>query len=79
MSSLSTAASVSDGCNVFIFNCYCCFLLTVQVCFVFADGPIPLPNMPNQIMSRMQASQGTFLIIHMGVSECTKSEIKLVE
>lgn len=29
-------------------------LLTV----LLIDGPVPLPNMPNQIMNRMQVSQG---------------------
>lgn len=27
--------------------------------FFVIDGPVPLPNMPNQIMNRMQVSQGT--------------------
>lgn len=28
-----------------------------------SDGPVPMPNMPNQIMNRMQVPQGMFLLI----------------
>lgn len=31
--------------------------------FFVIDGPVPLPNMPNQIMNRMQVSQGTSRMI----------------
>lgn len=39
----------------------CVFNMKV-FCFCFTDGPVSLPNMPNQIMNRMQVSQGMSML-----------------
>lgn len=46
----------------------------LMLCFGFlhffsVDGPVPLPNMPHQIMNRMQVSQGTSCMFHMIFSD----------
>lgn len=43
------------------------FILTHSLIFL-TDGPVPLPNMPNQIMNRMQVSQGMSVAPPSGVS-----------
>lgn len=38
------------------------FVVDTGVFTFLSDGPVSMPNMPNQIMNRMQVPQGMFVV-----------------
>lgn len=36
--------------------------MNIYIFCLLSDGPVPIPNMPNQTMNRMQVPQGMLLL-----------------
>lgn len=55
------------------------FVVDTSMSSFLSDGPVSMPNMPNQIMNRMQVPQGMFVVFVLARNTPFSKNIPILE